>query len=206
MLAIDHVIIGVEDLDEASTRFAEQHGLRSVFGGRHTGMGTANHIVPFGRDYLELLAVVDRDEFSRTGLALPAPESIAGWMARTDDIHEVAGRLGLSVRSLSRQREDGTVLEWHLAGLELLGRDPALPVFIDWSPDDEHHPARLPVAQDAGVQGIAWIELSGDPERIARWCEGGDLPLRVTEGPSAVLAVGLATAQGEVELRYPVSG
>ena len=206
MLAVDHVIIGVENLDEASSRFAVEHGLQSVFGGRHAGMGTANHIVPLRRDYLELLAVVDADEFSRTGLTLPAPESFAGWMARTDDIHEVAGRLGLSVRSLSRQREDGSVIEWHLAGLELLGRDPALPVFIDWSPDDEHHPARMPVDHKTAVTGIAWIELQGDPERIARWCKGGDLPLRVTEGPSAVLAVGLSTADGEIELRYPTPG
>ena len=37
-------------------------GLTVLEGGRHPGRGTANLIVPFGRQYLELLCIVDEDE------------------------------------------------------------------------------------------------------------------------------------------------
>ena len=62
MLAIDHVIVIVEDLDAAARRYYEQTGLASVSGGRHPGHGTANRIVPLGSSYIELMAVVDRVE------------------------------------------------------------------------------------------------------------------------------------------------
>src|SRR5919108_3907309 len=143
MFELDHVIVRVADLDEAGERFDAKYGLGSVFGGRHAGIGTANRIVPLGRDYLELLAVVDPDEHAQSGLSLPDPEALVGWMVRTDDIEGVAARLGLTVRSLSRTREDGVRLEWKLAGLELLRREPALPVPVASSPHQDPHPTRM---------------------------------------------------------------
>ena len=62
MLAIDHVIVVVDDLDAAAARLLDEHGLASLPGGRHEGHGTGNRIVPLGPDYLELMAVVDADE------------------------------------------------------------------------------------------------------------------------------------------------
>ncbi len=62
MSPIDHVMVVVADLDDAAGRYEGQHGLVSVAGGRHEGMGTANAIVPLGDDYIELIAVVDPDE------------------------------------------------------------------------------------------------------------------------------------------------
>lgn len=62
MLAIDHVIVPVENLDAAARRYYDQWGLASVSGGRHPGHGTANRIVPLGSSYIELMAVVDRVE------------------------------------------------------------------------------------------------------------------------------------------------
>ena len=58
-LELDHVLIAVDVLDEAGRWIEERHGLTSIQGGRHTGWGTANRIVPLGGSYLELIAVVD---------------------------------------------------------------------------------------------------------------------------------------------------
>jgi hypothetical protein len=58
-MEFDHVLIPVADLSGAVTEFERRYGVMSVEGGRHTGWGTANRIVPLGDSYLELVAVVD---------------------------------------------------------------------------------------------------------------------------------------------------
>ena len=58
---IDHIIIGVRDL-EAARRGWMRLGFTATPRGRHIGQGTANYCIMFGRDYLELLGFVERDE------------------------------------------------------------------------------------------------------------------------------------------------
>jgi hypothetical protein len=53
VLALDHVIVMVQDLDAAARRCYEATGLASVAGGRHPGHGTGNRIVPLGGSYIE---------------------------------------------------------------------------------------------------------------------------------------------------------
>lgn len=62
LTGIDHVIIGVRDLEAAARRFEEQPGLRASGGGIHPSGGTANRIIVIGETYLELIAVRAPDE------------------------------------------------------------------------------------------------------------------------------------------------
>ena len=48
VLAIDHVILSVRDLEAEAARLNARYGLVSVEGGRHPAWGTANWIVPLG--------------------------------------------------------------------------------------------------------------------------------------------------------------
>lgn len=57
LTALDHVIIGVRDLDEATRIFRDNLGLIPSGGGVHTSGGTANRIIVIGDTYLELIAV-----------------------------------------------------------------------------------------------------------------------------------------------------
>jgi Glyoxalase-like domain len=57
LTGIDHIIIGVHDLDSAAQRFSEQLGLQPSGGGIHPTGGTANRIIVIGDTYLELIAV-----------------------------------------------------------------------------------------------------------------------------------------------------
>lgn len=57
LTALDHVIIGVRDLDEATRIFHDNLGLVPSGGGVHTSGGTANRIIVIGDTYLELIAV-----------------------------------------------------------------------------------------------------------------------------------------------------
>jgi hypothetical protein len=207
MLRIDHVMYGVADLDAASERFARDFALRSVDGGRHSGMGTANRIIPLGEDYIELIGVVDEEEAAGhpTGAlvaeAVRHGDRILGWLVRTDDIVGLAARLDLDVMPMTRRRPDGIELSWRLAGKFFA--DPSLPTFIQWDCPPADHPARTTAPADGPALGggISWIEIAGDDARLHEWLGGEDLPVRVVDGPPAVRAVGVATAAGEIVLR-----
>src|ERR1700752_1574949 len=56
--ALDHAILGVRDLDDATRRYATLFGLRPSWRGEHPGEGTANTLFRLGNTYLELLAPV----------------------------------------------------------------------------------------------------------------------------------------------------
>ena len=55
---IDHLIVGVRDL-EAARRDWQRLGFTVTPRGRHIGWGTANYCIMFPTDYLELLGIVD---------------------------------------------------------------------------------------------------------------------------------------------------
>jgi hypothetical protein len=59
---IDHVIVGVRDLERARL---EWHRLGFTLSprGRHIGQGTANYCIMFVSDYVELLGIVDPNDF-----------------------------------------------------------------------------------------------------------------------------------------------
>jgi hypothetical protein len=199
---IDHVIYAVDDLDAAGAALAEREGLGSVPGGRHESWGTANRIVPLGESYLELITVVDAEEaeqsdFGRAVLtALTEEKPLVGWVAATDDIDAVAKRLDLDVESRSRDRPDGSTLSWRLAGLEHAMETGAFPFFVEWDGPPEHHPGAAEVEHDADPQGIAWIEVCADRERLRDWLGDDDLPVRITEGDPAITAAAIETSGG----------
>src|SRR5258708_35549280 len=59
---IDHVIIGVRDLELARLGWSRL-GFTLSPRGRHIGQGTANYCIMFPSDYLELLGIIDPHDF-----------------------------------------------------------------------------------------------------------------------------------------------
>jgi Glyoxalase-like domain len=59
---IDHVIVGVRDLERARMAWSRL-GFTLSPRGRHIGQGTANYCIMFPFDYLELLGIVDPNDF-----------------------------------------------------------------------------------------------------------------------------------------------
>jgi hypothetical protein len=203
VLAVDHVIVGVHDLDAAAGRFNDQYGLASVEGGRHPGHGTGNRIVPLGRDYIELMAVVDGDEASSSPLGswltrrlAEVGEGPAALCLRTDDIAAVARRAGREPLPMSRTRPDGVELTWHLVALDAALSD-GLPFFIQWHVDEADHPGRERVEHGCNAVGIDWVELGGDRDRLEAWLGPQELPLRLVDGVAGPRRVAVAVADGE---------
>lgn len=207
MLRIDHAVYAVRDLDAAAERFRRELGLDSTEGGHHGRWGTANRIVPFGEDYLELIAAVDADraagsDFGRATMEVAAAGE--GWLAvavATDDLDAVAARLDLEIVQGRRERPDGQVLRWRSAGLEDPKRAPWLPFFIAWDVPADLHPARARAGHGVRVQGIAAVDVGGDAGLLRDWLGGEDLPIRATSRAAGVRSVALATADGHLEIR-----
>jgi hypothetical protein len=203
VLELSQVILGVRDLD-AATRRMEALGLTVLDGGAHPGVGTANRVVPLGRQYLELLGVVDEAE-ARAGwygrallAAIAGGDRLVRWSLRTDRIDEVAARLGLTPEGRQRVRPDGVRLTWKAAGIAPAAELGWLPFFMQWD-DPAQYPGVQPVRHANGANGVAWIEVAGpDPDRLARWTEGADVPLRVVPGAPGLRRVALATDRGEI--------
>lgn len=61
LAGIDHIIVGVRDLEAARHNWTRL-GFTVTPRGRHIGQGTANYCIMFPSDYLELLGFVERDE------------------------------------------------------------------------------------------------------------------------------------------------
>ena len=199
---IDHVLLAAFDLDVASHELEMRRGLATVAGGRHPGWGTANRVVPLGDAYLELVAIADEAEarctaFGRWVLARRASPLVPlGWAVRPASLDEDAARLGLAVHDGARERPDGSLLRWRLAGVEEAAAEPCLPFFIEWAPGSAFPGA----AAESGVR-LEHLVLGGDEERLTGWLGGARLPVEVQPGAPAVKAVVLRGGSREIVLR-----
>jgi hypothetical protein len=198
---IDHVVMGVADPAGGAAALEARTGLASVDGGRHVGRGTANRIVPLGRGYLELLAVVDAEEASRSSWgswARSAGRGLIAWCVSVPDLDPVCARLDLEAADWSRLRPDGIQLKWRLAGVEQALADPLLPFFIEWQVPPEHHPQAAQARHRVHPLGIGRLDLTGDEDRLREWLGGDLVPVSVAPGESAIVRMTVATADGQL--------
>lgn len=206
VLSIDHAIIAVNDPRDWAAQLWKRAGLAAVPGGRHSGLGTGNWIVPLGDTYLELMTVVDRPEAERSSLGRWVLEQtrygdrLAAVCLRTDAIADVAVRLGVSAQAMSRRTDDGTEVRWRLAGLDVALSDEALPFFIEWDVADGRHPGAMPADHAVAPAGISWIEIGGDHDRLAAWLGDHALPIRAVDEPPGPRTVAVATADRLVRI------
>jgi hypothetical protein len=185
-LQLDHMVIGVRDLDNAEAQFEDRYELTTIEGGRHQGWGTANRLVPLGAAYLELVTVVDQAEasnsdFGRWVSAMLEGSSRFGWAVRTDDLDRIALRLGLEVAQGSRRSRGGEMLHWRIAGVAQAARDSSLPFFIQWGATTPL-PGRATVVHRAGDVALEELMIRGDEQRLHEWLGTSSLPIRVTPG------------------------
>jgi hypothetical protein len=204
-LEIDHIVVGVADLDVAADALLDRHGLVALPGGRHPGWGTKNRVVPLGSTYLELVAVVDPTVATGSAFGSWVADMAAGrggwgWAVRTHDMDASAARLGLDVEPGSRITPSGTELRWRLAGIPIVGSDRALPFFISWG---KGTPLPGTARADHRVREVRLgaLTVEADSHRLARWLGETDLPVDVVPGGRGVVAVDLETSTGTIRLR-----
>src|SRR3984893_13848589 len=165
---IDHVIVGVRDLERARMGWIRL-GFMLTPRGRHLGQGTANCSIMFARDYLELLGFVERDDYAHRLEAFLAQRegAMSVAFARQGSAEQAAAALatrGLhpsEPRALGRQLEmpEGTVVP-RFSLLTLPPEEtPALDCFLcgHLTPELVRRPEWL--AHPNGVTGLRGIHI-----------------------------------------------
>jgi len=204
---IDHVLFATRDFGEAAAWFGEEHGLGAIEGGRHTGLGTANWIVPLGTSYVEIVGVVEPEVAAgnpfgrRTSEAIAAGGGVYAWCVVPRDFDTTVARLGLVAAPGSRRRHDGVMIAWRTAGLDVAMADPSRPFFLTWEMPLELHPGRGSADHRVQPRDIAWVEVAGDEGTVRDWLGDEPVTVSVRPGPPALRAVGIATAEGEIVIR-----
>lgn len=202
---IDHIILGISDLQKGIEELERLTGVRAVFGGAHPGRGTQNALISLGGEhYLEILAPNPEDRAgseSSEGLQALTALTPIGWAARTHDMTALERDLrsrGVEigeVRPGGRNLPDGSRLAWKTLSFP----PPAsslLPFFIEWDRGGAHPSATSPAG--CRLTGFALENPAPDPLRESLRAAG--LPVKVREGKDSRLRVALACPKGNVEL------
>lgn len=141
---IDHIMLGIDDLDRGVKAFEEATGVKPVYGGKHP-RGTHNALVSLGDGtYVEIIAVqkgVSPPE-DYAGLAELHTLTPIGWAVSSKDSTELRKRLnaaGMFVTESSpgsRTTPAGKTLSWQTFNLK--NNFEEAPFFIVWSAQTPH--------------------------------------------------------------------
>jgi Glyoxalase-like domain len=163
---VDHVLLPVADLEDGARTLRQHHGLQAIPGGRHPNLGTANMIVPLGRQYLELIAIADPQEAATSRLgkrvtrALDDGRMFVDWALRTRSVDLLRAKLLAAGWELpppwegSRRRPDGQVLRWRTQDVDTGAAWIALPFAIEWDIPDGLHPGEAAAQHPSGATAL----------------------------------------------------
>lgn len=202
---IDHLIITAPSLEAGAAFVRQTLGVAPGPGGKHPRMGTHNLLLRLGEGlFLEVIAI-DPDApgpararwFGLDRLRPDSQPSLAGWVARTDDIR---GAAAASTEDLGKiEPMTRGALDWHITipddgELPLGGAAPAL---IEWHAPV--HPATT--LQDHGLSLVRLEIFHPEPERISRLLRAIDFNGAVSVFPtptskSPYLIAQIETAHG----------
>jgi len=208
---LDHILLGVSDLDQGIAWLEDRSGVRAAFGGVHPGRGTRNALLSLGpRRYLEIIAPDPaQTEKASRGANVPLVNNLhklkeprlIGWVVHTDDLANLVKKVvaaGFEIdqpRDGSRTRPDGKVLRWKSCSLKQ-DRCGLLPFFIEWSPDSVHPSQDAP----SGCTIQAFAVESWIPDTITQVARKLGIDLVSKSGKRPALRARIAGARRDFEL------
>ena len=200
-IGIDHILIGVPDLDRTVDELTRFLGVRPAYGGKHP-RGTHNALLSLGdHTYLELIALQpgvagsDIGMGDLVGLTKPVP---IGWAVGAPRAASLAAALAHTDFALSepdagsRTTPSGEILHWQT--LETKTAPAGAPFFIVWSPAT-HHPA---ATSPSGCKLVGLQVTTPDAKQLHALCSALSVPVEVLDGPEVRYAVALDCPNGQV--------
>lgn len=200
---VDHILLGIDDLERGMDAFEQLTGVRPVYGGKHPG-GTHNALVSLGGGtYLEVLALQP---------GVPPPKEYAGleqlhtltpigWAVSSKDSAQLRDRLtaaGMPVTEAnagSRKTPAGATLSWQTFGLK--DNFDEAPFFIVWSAQTAHPSTTSPT----GCKLLSWRIASPHQKNLEQLRRTLDLRhLDLADAPTTALRPSLSCPKGPVEL------
>jgi hypothetical protein len=198
---VDHILLGIDDLDRGMEQFEKLTGVRPVYGGKHP-RGTHNALVSLGDGkYLEILALqpnvtppTEYEDLKKLNALTPI-----GWAVSSKDSAQLRSQLtsaGLAVSEPapgSRTTPAGNELSWQTFGLEDAFEE--APFFIVWSPQSAHPSTTSPT----GCRLQQWRVAGPHVKKLEQLRTALDLRVDVAEAPSTTLRLSLNCPKGAVE-------
>lgn len=133
---IDHIILGINDLDKGIAQFKELTGVEPVFGGVHPYSFTHNALVALdGEMYIEIMAPRPGAENVPAYFLTLETLTPIDWAVRVANVNQTkeklktAGFVTTESKDGSRAKPDGTKLTWTTFGIE---QHDDFPFFIEW--------------------------------------------------------------------------
>jgi hypothetical protein len=199
---VDHVILGINDLQKGIEELESRTGVRAAFGGAHPGRGTQNALISLGEHhYLEILAPNPKEKGSGMADELRGLTTLTpvGWAARANDLPSTQrllqshGAQTGEIRPGSRNRPDGTRLAWKT--LEYTSpASPLLPFFIEWDHASAHPSATSP----AGCRLTDLVLEDPNPAPLRDALQAAGVGVEVREGKEPRIHIALACPKGNV--------
>lgn len=198
---VDHILLGIDDLDRGVEQFEKLTGVRPVYGGKHP-RGTHNALVSLGDGtYLEILALQpnvtppkEYEDLKKLSALTPI-----GWAVSSGDSAQLRTRLtsaGLAISEPSpgsRTTPAGKQLSWQTFDLENAFEE--APFFIVWSPQTAHPSTTSPT----GCRLQQWRVAGPHLKSLEQLRTALDLRVDVAEAPSTSLRLLLTCPKGKVE-------
>lgn len=198
MSQLDHLVVTAPSLESGVDYVRRTLGVEPRGGGEHPRMGTHNRFVKLGeRVYLEVIAInpaapaPDRPRWFGLDRPNPAPR-LAGWIARTDDIHAAVAASPLPlgrVEPMSRGNLNWLITIPEDGSLAMQG---VAPMLIQW-------PAGIHPTDTMEESGCSLLYLAGfhaQAKKVARALDAIDYdgkyqvtPLPPGEAPRLVAHV-----------------
>jgi hypothetical protein len=207
--ALDHLLLGTNDLARGIAWLEERTGVRAAIGGSHPGRGTRNALAALGgRRYLEIIAPDPEQPIENLTMnlrGLNEPRLIT-WAALTPDIGAFANRLRdrgylrVALRDGSRARPDGRTLRWQTLAVETDLADPEtnpVPFFIEWASTSPHPSRDAP----SGCEITAFEFEHPQPTRLEAALTALGIEAIVRHAPRVSLVARVATPKDRIVLR-----
>ena len=212
--AVDHLLLGVSDLDLGIDWAEPRTGIRAAAGGIHPGVGTRNALLPLGTArYLEIIApdpLQSDYRFPVDVRTLTEPRLITFAVATSDienmaTIARGAGHTVVGPTRGSRVTSSGATLRWKT--LRVLNRfgsgviEP-VPFFIQWDHDTPHPASNAP----AGCELESLEFQHPHPGDLQDFLAALGVDAKVSEATVARIIATLKTPRGSVELSRTTCG
>ena len=179
---IDHAMIGVRDLDEATRKYQRLGFAVVVPGGRHLTRGTQNNIIRCGWGFIELITICDAAERGRLNLPVDGLTDLlkvrsGGYVdviLQTHVIDQLAeswssAGVPLNEFSIERARPDGLVTKNRIIAPTPASIRHLYPSLIQWSQaDPERLSPQLQASHPNGSEEIVAVSVIVNDLRAAR--------------------------------------
>lgn len=197
---IDHIMLGIDDLDRGVKAFEEATGVKPVYGGKHP-RGTHNALVSLGDGtYLEIIAVqkgiTPPDDFA--GLDQLHTLTPIGWAVSSRDSALLRSQLqsaGLVVTEPapgSRTTPAGKTLSWQTFDLQENFEE--APFFIVWSAQTAHPSTTSP----DGCKLQQWRVAGPHQKNLEQLRRTLDLRVDVADAKTTAMRLAISCPKGAV--------